>query len=247
MTRPIIFTDLDDTLFQTSRKLPGSSGELKVMSYTKDNGPSGYATERQSRILSWLGAKQVIPVTARSREVLSRVNISQAPAICSNGGCIITSSGDVDAEWHRYMALLQTRHERIPDVYPELTGRLDETDFRHWIVYEKELPLYIVVKTNLEGDKHLDPVEDQMREAKPYGWRLHRNGNNLAILPPWLNKRSAVERLLAQFRDLDPHIPAIGIGDSHSDCGFMDLCDLAATPTTSQVWKLLQKDNEWCS
>ena len=244
---PVIFTDLDDTLFQTSRKLPGASGETKVMSYTKDNGPSGYATERQSRILNWLDAKRVIPVTARSRDVLARVNISQAPAICSNGGCIINQSGEVDAEWHSYMALLETRHERIADVYPELTGKIDERDFRHWIVYEEELPLYVVIKTNLSEDHHLDPLEEQIRSAKPYGWRVHRNGNNLAVIPPWLNKRSAVAHMLAKFRELDPHIPSIGIGDSHSDCGFMDLCDLAATPTSSQVWKLIQKDNEWCS
>ncbi|ARU15919.1 sucrose-6-phosphate hydrolase [Croceicoccus marinus] len=244
---PVIFTDLDDTLFQTSRKLPEAPGETKVMSYYEDRRPSGYATERQSRMLNWLDAERVVPVTARSREVLARVNISQAPAICSNGGSIITQAGEIDREWHARMTLLETRHERIDEVYPELTAQLNDADYRHWIVYEEELPLYIVIKTNLPEDRQLDPVEQQMREAKPYGWRLHRNGNNLAVLPPWLNKRSAVAHMLAKFREIDPHIPSIGIGDSHSDCGFMDLCDLAATPTSSQVWKLIQKGNEWCS
>lgn len=64
---------------------------------------------------------KVVPVTARSREVLGRVNIEQNPAVCSNGGCIIAADGEVDAAWHarlfeHYASLELLREEVEQDI-----------------------------------------------------------------------------------------------------------------------------------
>jgi hypothetical protein len=66
------------------------------MSYLNDGSVSGLASERQTRFAAWLRMGTLVPVTARSREVLARVEIEQSPAICANGGCIITRTGEVD-------------------------------------------------------------------------------------------------------------------------------------------------------
>ncbi|MEE3155099.1 MAG: sucrose-6-phosphate hydrolase [Pseudomonadota bacterium] len=246
MMGPLVLTDLDDTLFQTLRKCPETMGDGKIMSVLSDGSPSGYASDRQIRLLNWLDQGVVVPVTARSRKVLKRVDIRQSPAICANGGCIINGDGSIDAGWHDELRRQSLELDPIREIHLLATEGLAEATYRHWIVYEGELELYIVIKANGADLSVLDEAEKRARTHAPEGWRIHRNGNNLAVLPPWLNKRHAAERLIETYRETDPHLPVIGIGDSHSDVGFMDLCDMAMTPTGSQVWNLLKKENAWC-
>jgi len=244
--RPLILTDLDDTLFQTARKCPEDMGEAKVMSYLNDGSVSGLASERQTRFAAWLRMGTLVPVTARSREVLARVEIEQSPAICANGGCIITRTGEVDQDWHRLLVTRSIEIQPISMIYRLVTEGLSAQTYRHWIVSEGDLELYFVIKTNGEDLSVLDGAEELAEMHVPPGWRIHRNGNNLAVLPGWLNKRHAAAYFIALYRASNPYLPVIGIGDSHSDVGFMDLCDFAITPTNSQVWSLVKKGNVWC-
>jgi hydroxymethylpyrimidine pyrophosphatase-like HAD family hydrolase len=243
----LILTDLDDTLFQTARKCPPDGGELKAMSYLTNGAESGFATPRQQRMLGWLGNGRIVPVTARDRDVLARVDIDQAPAICANGGCVIDIDGQVDLQWH---ALLKQRADQGPairTIYDVMTAGLDAEAYRHWVVMEEDLDLYIVFKSNTGDDgASLADLETSLAGDLPLGWRIHRNGNNLAFLPPWLNKREAARYLIEKLRAGDRHLPIVGIGDSHSDVGFMDLCDYAMTPTSSQLWKHVISENAWC-
>lgn len=246
MIGPLVLTDLDDTLFQTLGKCPPDMGDGKIMTVLSDGAPSGYASERQIRLLSWLDQGLIVPVTARSREVLGRVIIRQSPAICANGGCIISGDGSIDAGWHDELKRQSLELDPVREIHLRATEGLDEATYRHWIVDEGELELYFVIKANGTDLSVLDEAETRALKHTPQGWRIHRNGNNLAVLPPWLNKRNAAARLIETYREADRHLPVIGIGDSHSDVGFMDLCDMAMTPTGSQVWNLLKKENAWC-
>lgn len=246
MIRPLVFTDCDDTLFQTARKCPnGHADGLKRMSSLADGSPSSFATARQEFLLSWLRAGTVIPVTARSREVLGRVEIEQSPAVCSNGGCIVRSDGAIDREWHNGLVDLARSGPSISDIYAHLTQGLSADDFRHWIVTENNLDLYIVIKSNRDDGRALSELGQTSAGAIPGNWRLHSNGNNLAFLPGWLNKRNAVAYLIEAYRALAPDAPIIGIGDSSSDVGFMDLCDFAMAPTGSQLWKSVTQSSSW--
>ncbi|MEI6643731.1 MAG: sucrose-6-phosphate hydrolase [Novosphingobium sp.] len=242
----LILTDLDDTLFQTARKCPPEATDLLTMSYLADGQESGFATKRQQRMLNWLQHGKVVPVTARSREVLGRVNIVQNPAVCSNGGCIVATGGEVDAAWHAHL------HEKLrlgvapAEVYGALCHHISGAEYRHWLVQEGDLDLYLVVKSNVDDGEILEAVEPELKAFLPDGWRCHRNGNNLAFLPPWLNKRDAAHYVIETARTGDQNLLIIGIGDSHSDVGFMDLCDYAITPTTSQLWAQTKLGNVWC-
>ncbi|MBT0671473.1 sucrose-6-phosphate hydrolase [Novosphingobium profundi] len=243
----LILTDLDDTLFQTTRKCPANAGDLLAMSFLVDGAESGYATTRQQRTLTWLSTGQVVPVTARDRDVLARVNINQAPAICANGGCVIDKDGQVDQHWHDILKERASKDTAVRAVYDAATATLNTQEFRHWIVTEGDLDLYIVIKSNTDdAGASLADLEATLSCDLPTGWRVHRNGNNLAFLPPWLNKREAARYLIEKFRDEDTHLPVVGIGDSHSDVGFMDLCDFAMTPTSSQLWQHVTSNNAWC-
>ena len=69
----------------------------------------------------------------------------------------------------------------------------------------------------------------------PANWTLHRNGNNVAFMPPFLGKDRAVASFLPALRDRFPTAPVIGIGDSLTDAPYMALCDFAMTPAGSQL------------
>jgi len=242
---PVILTDLDDTLFQTMPKCPPSATDLRPMSTLMDGSPSGFATKLQQNFLLWLKAGLVIPVTARGRAVLARVNIPSSPAICSNGGCILDGYGEFDRVWHAQLEITARDAAPVADVYQALTRNLCKERFRHWSVEENGLDLYIVIKSNESDDLALAKIETDLAPDIPEGWRCHRNGNNLAYLPPWLSKRHAARYLIARYRVERPEQPIIGIGDSVSDVGFMDLCDFAAAPTTSQLWTHIVDGSKW--
>lgn len=242
---PLILTDLDDTLFQTMEKCPPGSANLKPMSSLIDGSPSGFATAMQQHFLKWLSVGDVVPVTARGRDVLARVAIRQAPAIAANGGCILRADGALDLEWHAHLVGEAAKGAGVVDGYHALTDQLCPTRFRHWTVAEHDLPLYIVIKSNERDAAALAVLEAELAAIKPAGWRCHRNGNNLAYLPPWLSKRHAVRYLTERVRTDTPDRPIIGIGDSLSDVGFMDLCDFAMAPTRSQLWADVIVDNDW--
>lgn len=242
---PLILTDLDDTLFQTLEKCPSDRRGLKQMSSLIDGSPSGFATPMQQYFLRWIESATVVPVTARGRDVLARVAIAQAPAIASNGGCILLADGALDLAWHENLAAQAANSAPVLDVYRLLTAPLCTTRFRHWSVEENGLDLYVVIKSNARDHEALAELEQELAATLPFGWRCHRNGNNLAYLPPWLSKRHAVHYMIEAVRAETPDRPVIGIGDSISDVGFMDLCDFAMAPTRSQLWADVVADNDW--
>ncbi|WP_210731717.1 sucrose-6-phosphate hydrolase [Sphingomonas sp. PAMC26645] len=244
---PIVFSDLDDTLFQTLRKCPDEGDGLKVMSTLLDGSPSGYSTPRQQAMLAWLSSGRLIPVTARSTVVLARVDIAQAPAICSNGGCIVLENGGLDLLWHDRLAEQARCDHAVHDVHRSLTETLDDEMFRHWVVAENGLPLYVVIKSNAGSTGELAELAEHHRALVPTGWRRHVNGNNLAYMPGWLNKRHAVGYMIGKIRAAEPDRPILGVGDSLSDVGFMDLCDFAIAPTGSQFWRAATSNSDWLS
>lgn len=244
--RPLILADLDDSLFQTRPKCGDWPDDtLRLMSRLVDGSPSGYATPPQQGLMAWLAHGEVVPVTARSREVLSRVDIAQAPAICANGGCILTADGSPDPVWHRHLEVQAETTVTPGALHPELIAGLDGEAFRHWIVSEDGLDLYCVIKSNHGDVPALTAVAEALKPRLPQGWRIHANGNNLAFLPPWLSKRSAVRYMLEQVRCDTPERPVLGIGDSWSDAGFLDLTDMAMIPTQAQLWQHIARGHEW--
>lgn len=243
---PLILADLDDSLFQTRPKCGDwAEDRLRPMSRLVDGSPSGYATPPQQGLLAWLAHGELVPVTARSRAVMARVDIAQAPAICANGGCILTADGTPDMVWHRQLEDLAQGCAAPGALYRDLTAGLDGDAFRHWIVAENGLDLYIVIKNNHADEPALAAVGEALTPRVPEGWRVHANGNNLAFLPPWLSKRAAVRYMLGAVRAETPERLVVGIGDSWSDTGFLDLTDMAMIPTRAQLWQHIAHGNEW--
>ena len=150
--KPLFLTDCDDTLFMTARKIRDAQIEdCEVASTLTDGSPSGYRTPRLLALRSLMESGDVVPVTARSRDVLARCEVPQAPAICSNGGVVVRADGSIDEEWHARIAENVGDGTCIREVH-ERAAQLAGDGFRHWTVDERDVPLYIVLKSNASDE-----------------------------------------------------------------------------------------------
>ncbi|MCA8090882.1 trehalose phosphatase [Burkholderia anthina] len=242
--RPLAFVDLDDTLFQTVRKMaegvPRTPATLDVQGQ-----PNSFMDPVQHAFIKWLlTTADVIPVTARSVEAYSRVMLPFAEgAICSHGGVMLRPSGILDPAWHgRMVEALRSVQDRLPAL-SEATLRIGSElgySLRSWVVEEEGLRHYVVVKRNEPDDSVLTEVLAEVRSRRMLdGMHVHANGNNLAFLPTGLAKRLAVQEWLRRDREIHGERPVLGFGDSITDLGYMDLCHMWATPARSQLANLV--------
>ena len=239
--RAIALVDLDDTLFQTLRKCPPDvpAERLVPLGFARDGEPLSYATPRQMNLIQWLSdSAWLVPVTARSRDALMRARVPFTAAVCAHGGVIIGEDGEPDPEWQAYAesqsATLQPMLAILRDRVIAQAESLG-TALRVRVLNEGELGLYVLAKHEGTDEEALHAAVDAMAHQVPLGWTIHRNGNNAAIMPPWLGKHHAVAALLPKLRAAHPDAPVIGIGDSLTDAPYMALCDYAMMPRGSQL------------
>ncbi len=241
MSRIIALVDLDDTLFQSRRKWPADVPEdrLTPLGFAADGALLGFATPRQLGLLSWLSKTTlVVPVTARSLAALRRVRMRFGAAICAHGGLVLDENGIPDPNWSRRIHAEAQRDAEQLRLYAEAIASAagdQGAAVRGRVLAEDQVPLYVVAKHDGGDEVALHALVTAAVPELPAGWTRHVNGNNVALLPPWLGKQHAVRYLLDRLRVEAPDATVIGIGDSHTDAAFMHLCDFAMLPTRSQL------------
>lgn len=241
MIRAIALVDLDDTLFQTAGKCPPDmpAERLTPLGFTRDGEALSFATPRQMRFLEWLAdTTLLVPVTARSLDALRRVHIPFTAAICAHGGVILDDAGAVDHAWAAEISAKAAAHEPALTAFTHAIAAEAErsaTPINVRVLTEDGMPLYVLAKHAHADAAALNRVVDAAVPGLPPGWTDHRNGNNIALMPPYLGKQHAVARLLPSLRARYPDAPVLGIGDSRTDAPFMAACDYAMLPTGSQL------------
>ncbi|PHM36981.1 hypothetical protein [Xenorhabdus innexi] len=257
-SRPVFFTDLDDTLFQTRRKIKDlpDMDSLHVATVDRQNSPHSYMTEEQAMLADWLlEYAEVIPVTARNTEQLRRVQLPFTSwQIATHGAVLLTPDGQVDPVWQSHMlAELQPYRDKLLALECLGNRLIASEGFDAWtrINYEyDDVPVYLTIKhrsvrnksvkhreNNQPGDP--DALLAAMKQAMgdmfdTDDFYFHHNDNNLAFLPKCVDKGLATHHLLQRLRDERGVFPLIGMGDSLSDHRFMKLCDWFAIPQRSQ-------------
>lgn len=244
--RPLVFADLDDTLFQTARKMkegcPRRTATLDVHGQ-----PNGFMSPVQSGFVQWLLAcADVVPVTARSVEAYGRVRLPFSHgAICSHGGVLLGVDGAPDRDWHALMSdTLAAGQDRLPSLCDTALaiGRDRGFSVRGWVVSEEGLHLYAVIKQNGSDDAVLAAILSEVRSRGLLkGMHVHSNGNNLAFLPEGLDKGRAVREWLRRDREVNGERPVLGFGDSLTDLEFMKECHFWGTPSRGQLAQAVEE------
>ncbi|MBI6550246.1 hypothetical protein [Xenorhabdus lircayensis] len=244
MIKPVFLTDLDDTLFQSRRKMANAS-PFRVGALDRKYSPHSYMTEEQSMLVDWLLAHaEVIPVTARNTEQLRCVQIPFSSwRIVSHGAVILTPEGLVDERWQSHMlselmpyrdklqALARLGHRLIASHGMEAWVRID---------YEYgDVPVFLIIKhRNHDKLDELNVLAEALAQEDDFylhqDFYFHKNNNNLTLLPKCVDKGLATRHLLQRLRAERGVFPVIGLGDSLSDYRFMQLCDWFGMPRQSQ-------------
>lgn len=230
-----IFTDLDDCLFQTRRKCPDDVA-LTTAAVDRQGAALSYCTPQQQALLALLGNGTLIPVTGRNTAAVKRVQIPFASfRITSHGALVFGANGQLDPDW---LALRRDEFafwgERMQAVTAQVQALLtDTTAVRCRIIDDHDWPVYVSIKG---AEQALDALSAAVQElwSDPQA-HIHRNGENMALLPPYARKEQAVAFLMERLRKEHSNPLFIGLGDSVTDVPFLALCHYAMTPRTCQI------------
>jgi hypothetical protein len=186
----------------------------------------------------------VVPVTARNIESFRRVALEFTDGAVLDFGGIILLPGrgggmEVDREW------LEETGPDVADALPLLEGAMElaaglaatgGSDAVPRLVGDEGRIFYMVAKSPSRDLEGLLLLGEQLERELGGRARVWMNGNNLAVLPLFLDKAPAVRRFM------DRHLPwpregslTVGLGDSLSDSGFLSLCDFQMSPSGSQL------------
>lgn len=241
--KKFLFVDLDDTLFQTPGKCANEK-DLIPVAFLKDGSACSFTTSSQRAFFEMMSRSMtLIPTTARNRDALIRVSLPfNSYSIIDYGGIILDANGSANEGWMNVMKndtalALGGLNEaiKIIDNYCESNG----LSCRARLISDYSLPFYIVVKDVDKVASRLEPIEKEALAPWIAGngkdFYIHRNGNNLAVIPKSLNKARAVEYLCQRLEEVHGKIMTIGMGDSKSDARFMSACDYAIIPKNTQL------------
>lgn len=229
----LLFTDLDDTLFTSARKAPPQAG-YQSAALLKDGRTVSYASPVQQRWFAhWQRHATIIPVTARNLDAYRRVQLPFcAHAVLDYGGIILNPDGQPDPDWReRSAACARESRPALQHYAQSLAGLRPDLNIR--IIEDFDIPFYLLVKST--ADIPLDDIAAHLAALREQHETLHHNGNNLALLPTWLDKAHAVAHLREHYRRHHGEHLALGMGDSHIDTAFMRQCDYLITPNDSQI------------
>jgi hypothetical protein len=245
MVQPFVFLDLDDTLFQSRAKCPAED-DLYAAAFLSDGSAHSFMTTKQRALWQLLETNMtVIPTTARDWAAYRRVDLPfRSWGILDYGGIIVDPSGVPDEAWFEWM------RPAMRDTLDGLRQALETAEafaeahglaVRVRIIEDFGLPFYLVAKYREGREADLDRLQreavEPWVEAHAGAYRLHRNGNNLAVLPRALGKEHAVRHLIGRLRGEHGDILSFGMGDSLIDGAFMAECDYLLTPRGSQLFE----------
>lgn len=236
----VVFTDLDDTLFQTRRKLRGDEGSLVPATVDTRGEAHSFCTPPQQALLRHFQASgmTVIPVTGRDQAAMNRVTLPFTSwRVLDHGATILGPDGQIDEEWAAHVrSTLRALTEALTHCTEGVQALAASLGCRVRVHQAHGEHLMSVAK---HPDAHAQALAQVQAfwETQAQGSELQviANANNVTVLPRSPGKAQAVRYLLER------HLPdaslTFGIGDSVSDLGFMNACHFAVTPPGGQLMR----------
>lgn len=227
----LVFTDLDDTLFATARHHTSVEG-LPVASITKEGEPSGYQSQAHQDIWNWVQQfGDVVPVTARTKNALDRVNLPFSPHRVWNSGLSVQIDGMFDQLWHDQMVqVLEKANTVMAPLWADIRA-FHATSQEHLVIPNEFDGLVCQWGLRAPTPEIAREVKRALRErlaAENLQFWVHDQSEKwLYITPNGMGKQYAVRHVLDT---LNPQT-SVGVGDNPSDIPFMRLCDYTLFPS----------------
>lgn len=240
---PIVFLDLDDTLFQTARKMSAAQREQAIVAAVDRQGrPSSFMTRTQRNLLDWLNdGACLIPVTGRGTEELRRVTIPfRSWKITTHGAVILTPDGNAEAAWREHVLdIVRPLQAELRRIAACCTAFFTERGYDAFVRINQEYgtDIYLVMKHRDSSRlAELYAVTESLLPSLDIShFVLAGNDNNISLLPRGIGKAAALRHLLGRLDAEGGARPTIGLGDSLSDLPFLSLCDWWGMPRRSQL------------
>ncbi|KIM10033.1 MAG: hypothetical protein KU38_08325 [Sulfurovum sp. FS08-3] len=239
-----IFSDMDDTLIQTTRKT-NFDKDTTVFVVDNEGQPISHIYRSVEKLLR-LGMQNpdivIIPTTARSLESYRRTAFYTDPSYAAhieyailNFGGVILNNGVVDRDWQEFIITkynnLSTKIEIMYDNIILLMSK--KFSMEHGLKIRLIDGLYVDVlnKKDKLDTAYNHTIEQILREylKESEEYYLYVNGPSFALLPRFLNKSLAVKHLLEKYKPL----LSIGAGDNTNDLDFMFETDFLIVPNRS--------------
>jgi len=162
------FLDLDDTLFQSSRKCPPAE-DLTPLAFDDFGRPSAFMTRAQGLLLRWLlESATVIPTTGRSLASFRRVQIAFGDcAILNHGGSILDEKGHPDPAWNSHIRqIVLPLEDWLMGWVREAQDFSDQDNLgvRVRLIRDFDLPIYALAKHAGNDLEALSRIEDHLRQ-----------------------------------------------------------------------------------
>ena len=234
-----LYIDLDDTLFQTKYKNPDALFQATIPASGRIDSYMSVAQLCWQDV--WLARDDTrfIPITARSLSQYQRTCLSQNPKIelaATYFSGQILLRGQVDGAWQAlWREQMLGLSVSVAAVYAEVLAVVERQNQGYFRVFDVD-GFYVTVKADRACPLAVrEACFEQLRQLDLDGYVVHENARAFSWLPAFLNKKQAVA-YLKQHYPADLHL---GMGDSHSDWDFMQLCDFQVLPQASQLNAIL--------
>ncbi len=242
-----IFSDIDDTLIQTTRKI-NMDKKSKVWVVGVDNKPISYMYEGVEKLVrSTMKSKEisVIPTTARTLESYQRTAFYSDESIKENikfvvlnfGGVILINN-EIDKDWK---TIIENNYQnltlKVDKVFDDINTILTQKFSKYNLKIRLLEGFYVDIlnkhhRDNIELNNQIHQIIEDYLNNEYY---IYTNGSSFALLPNFLNKKHAVEYLIKK----EQPILTIGAGDNKNDLDFMFATDFLLIPNGSYNAKVL--------
>ena len=230
-----VFTDIDDTLMTTARKL-AAEHRVQVGAVGKNGAPLSYCSAQHVALFSMLQAmasEPPIAVTARSADALRRVQLPMnSQAVVDFGATVLDASGAVDPEWASVMA--RARDRALERVLLQCAAHVaSRFELAHTETRMTPTGLAFI---NLRAGSQVPGVTMALEQALgEFGEAVtyHLTDRDVAILPAYVNKGCAAQYLVQKNQWANDVL--LACGDSLSDMAFMQHAHFALTPNPSRL------------
>ncbi len=245
-----VFTDLDDTLFHSLRKVDCPESELEQenfmpMAVSKEGKALSYSSPKEQALLALFKDASIIPVTARNLDAFERVSLPPCRgAILNYGATILLEDKTEDLVWKKSIEeKLSPFQKTMEDILQRLIdfAAAQHLQIRPRLITQDNLHFYVVIKNQDPENDHLPFIVESASVFldRAEDWFVHHNDNNVAFIPLCLNKGYALKYYIDTYIEpLGEEYMTFGFGDSLVDLDFMGLCDYALVPRTSQIKKM---------